>query len=248
MLKVRLLGTFEVRIEEREISISGHYVQSLFAYLILNSECAHQRTKLGSMLWPDSTETKARENLRHNLWRIRKELSLEPGIEYFHTDDFSITFNKSVEHWLDASVLKSSKKCRNADDLISALSVYQGELLPGFYEEWVILEREYLNFIFEHNMARLMAILQSEGRWLDILDWGEHWLAFGQKPEPAYRAIMAAHMEKGDMAKVAETYTRCVRSLGEISIEPSEQTKDLYQRLIDRNLHRSHPEYRLEKF
>jgi DNA-binding SARP family transcriptional activator len=188
------------------------------------------------MLWPDSPDTTARENLRHALWRLRKALSINPTTEYLHTNDLEVAFNTSAEYWLDVAVLKMAKECKHADDLISTLSVYRGELLPGFYDEWVMLEREYLNSIFEHNMARLMSILQSEDRWLDILDWGEHWLTFGQKPEPAYRALMYAHMKKGEMPKVADTYTRCVRSLEEIGLKPSEETRELYERLKAGNI------------
>jgi len=38
-------------------------------------------------------------------------------------------------------------------------------------------------------------------------------------------------MEKGEMSKVADTYTRCVRSLEEIGLHPSEQTTELYRNL-----------------
>src|SRR5215207_6964690 len=67
--------------------------------------------------------------------------------------------------------------------------------------------------------------------WLDILDWGERWIRLGQKPEPAYRALMLAHSAEGDMSKVAATYERCVKSLREFGMEPSEQTKELYKNL-----------------
>src|SRR5918993_1349372 len=114
---------------------------------------------------------------------------------------------------------------------MAVLSLYEGELLPGFYEEWVTSEREHLYSIFEHHMARLMSRLQEEKRWLDILEWGERWIKLGQKPEPAYRALMSAHAAKGDMSKVAATYERCVKSLREFGMEPSEQTKELYRDL-----------------
>jgi DNA-binding SARP family transcriptional activator len=133
--------------------------------------------------------------------------------------------------------LKKARECKTHDELISALSVYKGELLPGFYDNWVTLEREYLNYIFEHNMARLLALLQSEQRWLDVMDWGERWLAFGQKSEPAYRALMHAYVEMGEMSKVADTYARCVRSLGEIGLEPSLQTKALFEGLKAGKVH-----------
>jgi predicted ATPase len=80
-------------------------------------------------------------------------------------------------------------------------------------------------------MARLMSLLQDEKRWLDVLDWGERWIQLGQKPEPAYRALMSAHAAKGDMSKVAATYERCIKSLREFGVEPSEQTKELYENL-----------------
>lgn len=237
MLEVRLLGAFEVKMGEGLIHISGRHEQSLFAYLVLNSGTPQRREKLAFLLWPDSTDDAARENLRHILWRIRKTLPSTPPPEYLLTDDLSIAFNASAELWLDVAVLKTAGECKSADDLISVLSVYKGELLPGFYDNWVTLEREYLNYVFEHNMARLMALLQAENCWLDVMEWGEHWLTFGQKSEPAYRALMHAYMEMGEMSKVADTYTRCVRSLKEIGLAPSEQTRELYECIRAGKLH-----------
>lgn len=231
MLTVCLLGTFEVKFGEDIIHISGRPEQSLFAYLILNSGVFHRREQLTALLWPDAPDDAARENLRHVLWRVRKTLPFCEANEYLLTTDLAIAFNASAEYQLDVSILRSAKNCDSADELISALCVYHGELLPGFSDEWVNLEREYLKYFYEHNMARLMALLHAENRWLDILEWGEKWIAFGQKPEPAYRALMWAHMKKGDMAKVADTYTRCVRSLAEIGFEPSEQTNELYKKI-----------------
>src|SRR5687767_10134354 len=183
------------------------------------------------MLWPDSLEETARDNLRHALWRMRKSLESASSVRFLHVDDLTIRFEASSDYWLDAAELEKVSENASADELIAVLSAYQGELLPGFYDEWVLLEREHLNSIFEHHMARLMSLLQGEKRWLDILDWGERWIKLGQKPEPAYRALMSAHAAKGDMSKVAATYERCVKSLKELGVEPSEQTRQLYERL-----------------
>jgi DNA-binding SARP family transcriptional activator len=228
MLTVRLLGVFEVTCKKRIVHIPGRMAQSLFAYLILNKGVAHRREKLATMLWADSPAAAARENLRHTLWQIRKAFG---QLEHLETDDLSVTFRASADLWLDADILKTAAKKKRADDLLPVLAVCQGELLPGFYEDWITLEREYLSYVFEHNMARLLAMLQTEKRWLDILEWSERWLAFGQKPEPAYRALMLAHKEEGEMPKVAETYARCLRDLGEIGLAPSEQTQELFETL-----------------
>lgn len=234
MLEIRLLGGFEVKCGGQAAHISGRPEQSLFAYLALNGGVFHRREKLAALLWPDAPEESARENLRHVLWRIRKSLREHDEIEYMASTDIDVAFAESAQYWLDVSVLRAAKGCDTADALIEALSVYRGELLPGFPDEWVVLEREYLKYFYDHSMARLMAYLGAENRWLDILEWGEHWIAFGQKPEPAYRALMWAHMKKGDMSRVADTYSRCVRALGELGFEPSEQTNDMYKKIRER--------------
>lgn len=232
MLRVRLLGAFEVRDGEEILHMAGRPEQSLFAYLILNNGIFHRREKLTALLWPDASDESARENLRHVLWRIRKTLPTAPSADYLLADDLSITFNATADFWLDVSVLKTAKESRSADELISILNVYLGELLPGFTEDWVNLEREYIDSFYEHHMARLMAILQREKRWLDILELGERWLSFGKRPEPAYRALMVAHKQMGEMSEVAEIYSRCVRSLSEIGLDPSEQTKEMFKDLV----------------
>jgi non-specific serine/threonine protein kinase len=229
MLEIRLLGKFEVLFKKKAIFISSRPAQSLFAYLVLSAGTSHRREKLAGLLWPDSLEEAARGNLRHALWRIRK--SLPSPAEYLLADDLSVSFNAAAEYWLDASALENLSESATADELTAVLSEYQGELLPGFYDEWVILEREHLYSIFEHHMARLLSLLQDEKRWLETLDWSDRWIKLGQKPEPAYRALMVAHAAKGDMSKVAATYERGVRSLKEFGIEPSDQTRALYERL-----------------
>src|SRR5215217_4553991 len=231
MLEVRLLGAFEVKRDGKAVAIPSRPAQSLFAYLILSAGTLHRREKLAGIMWPDSLEETARDNLRHALWRIRKALRAGPKVEYLLADDLSIAFNASVEYRLDAAELEKLHDIAPADELIAVLSEYQGELLPGFYDEWVVLQREHLYSIFEHHMSRLMSLLQDEKRWLDILDWGERWIKLGQKPEPAYRALMSAHAAEGDMSKVAATYERCVKTLRELGIEPSDQTRALYERL-----------------
>ena len=229
MLDVRLLGTFSVRYKRKAVEIPSRAAQSLFAYLILSAGTSHRREKLAGLLWPDSTEESARDYLRHALWRVRKSLPTKP--EYLLADDLSLSFDSSAEFRLDTADLEHAREDASADELIQVLPAYQGELLPGFYDDWVVLEREHLASVFEHKMARLLSLLEQAGRWLDILDWGERWIKLGQKPEPAYRALMMAHAAKGDMSKVAAAYERCIKSLREYGMEPSEQTRLLYENL-----------------
>ena len=232
MLEVRLLGEFEVLRDGRRITIPTRNAQSLFAYLVLNAGKAHRRERLAGLLWPDSSEENARSNLRHELWRLRKALETE-GESCFLIDDLTIAFNSPSEYMLDVHRLESTSLERNtADGLIEALSAYQGELLPGFYDEWIFAERNRLSVLFETKITRLLEILQSEGRWTEMLEWGSRWAGMGGWPEPAYRALISAYANTGDISKAITTYERFTQALQkELGMKPSEQTQSLYKRL-----------------
>ena len=224
MLEVRLIGTFDIRYDGKPVIISSRIAQSLFAYLILNAGTLHRREKLAGMFWPDVTEEKARAYLRHELWRIRKAI---PSREFLVSDDISIAFDSSIDYWLDTEKLEKLTYAALAEELMVGLSAYAGELLPGFYNEWITQERERLQAVYEKNIARLLELLEREQRWNDILEWAERWISFGQGPEAAYRYLMIAYDALGDRAKVTSTYERCVQALRELDLEPSEQTRAL---------------------
>jgi predicted ATPase/DNA-binding SARP family transcriptional activator len=227
MLEVRLIGTFDIKCDGKPVAISSRAAQSLFAYLILNAGTPSRREKLAGMFWPEVTEEKARAYLRHELWRIRKALAPQTKIDYLLADDVNISFNSFAEYWVDVTALVNSNETVSVEELMSVLSTYQGELLPGFYGDWIVLEREHLQAVYEQKMTRLLELLERENCWPEILRWAERWISFGQRPEAAYRYLMIAYDAVGDRAKVASTYERCVQALRELGFEPSEQTRAL---------------------
>jgi len=229
MLKVRLLGQFDVQLNDEPVEIPSRPAQSLLAYLMLHAGTAQRRERLAGLLWPDASESNARANLRQALWLARKAM----GADYILSDRVSVTFDVHAEYWLDSAVLESQPLAGgSADDLIQAVSVYAGELLPGFYDEWVTWERERLNAVYEDRVQALLERLVGEQRWGEVHDWAERWIAGGQVPEPAYRALMRAHAGLGDRAGMGAAYQRCVEALkAELGVAPSQETEQLFQRL-----------------
>jgi predicted ATPase/DNA-binding SARP family transcriptional activator/Tfp pilus assembly protein PilF len=232
MLDVRLLGKFEVLLDGRRLAIPTRNAQSLFAYLVLNAGTSQRREWLAGLLWPDSSEDNARSNLRHELWRLRKVLGNEAE-SCLRIDDLTIAFDVNSAYTLDVYVLNNLPlQNSTADELIEALSAYQGELLPGFYDEWISVERERLNTLFEAKMELLLELLQSKGRWREVLEWSTRWIAMGRWPEPAYRALMSAYASGGDTSKAVATYKRLSQGLQkDLGMKPSEQSQALYKRL-----------------
>jgi DNA-binding SARP family transcriptional activator len=159
MLEVRLLGQFLVDLDGAPIQINSRPAQSLLAYLLINAGKAFRREKLAGLLWPDTSDANARNNLRQALWRIRKSLETNPPTPqpYFLVDDLTVGFNAESDYSLDVNKLEAK-----VDDsvplqkLIDIISLYDGELLPGFYDDWIVLERERLQSVFETQMDLLI--------------------------------------------------------------------------------------------
>ena len=229
MLDIKMLGVFEVQYEGEPVKFPTRTSASLLAYLALNPGIAHRREKLAGLLWPDIDEVKARNNLRHTLWRLRNAI----GDQYFNADKTTITFDTGSDYVLDVDTLKTQDgDTLSSEDLVNKVSVYKGEFLPGFYDEWVTLERERLHSIFEDRMQDLLDQLVKEGRWRDVREWGEHWIAYGFSPEPAYRGLMMAYAGLRDLSGVAVIYQRCKEDLRkELSVEPSAETHYLFKQL-----------------
>ncbi len=233
MLQIRLLGQFDIRMDGKRVMISSRAGQSLFAYLTLTAGTPHRREKLAGILWPDTTDENARKNLRQELWRIRKALSaqLSEDRDYLLADEFTLKFNRDTEFWFD--VTQMERPDLDLQSLIANLSLYQGELLPGFYDEWITLERERVQAVFDARMEQLLEQLITAERWIAVQEWGERWLALSGVREPAFRALMLAGGARGDMAKVASLYQRCSEELQEqLGVKPSAETHALYEGLL----------------
>jgi hypothetical protein len=154
VLELWLLGKFEAHIDGLPIVLASRPAQSLLAYLVLTAGTAHRREKLAGLMWPDADESNARSNLCHALWRIRKAIETLPSAPpYLLSDELAVTFNAGSDYWLDAAQLEGDADGRETlQKLQNNLSVYRGELLPGFYEDWVVLERARLESAFQRRM------------------------------------------------------------------------------------------------
>ena len=104
MLKIRLLGQFDLKRNGVSIEVPSRSAQSLIAYLVLNTGISHRREKLAGLFWPDTTEANARSYLRKALWQARKSLAADTksGKEYLLVDDISISFNPNANYLLVA--------------------------------------------------------------------------------------------------------------------------------------------------
>lgn len=239
MLEIRLLGQFEVKRDGQPVRLTSRPAQLLLAYLALKSGTKLKREKVAPLLWPDTTDASARSNLRQTLWRLGQAL----GTTYLSADSEHLELDPGAECWIDvrAFSLRKATRLLSADELIGALEAYGGELLPGFYEDWIHEERERLQAEFERKMEALLLRLTEAGRWAELRDWSKEFLArMDRLSEAAYRALMIAYAHLGDIARMDAAYKQCVAALNkELGEAPSPETQQLYKDLLHQ--HRARP-------
>jgi WD40 repeat protein/basic membrane lipoprotein Med (substrate-binding protein (PBP1-ABC) superfamily)/DNA-binding SARP family transcriptional activator len=219
MLRIYCLGQFRVQVDGQPVAIPSRPAQSLFAYLALHSGLVHRREKLAGLLWPDSTDENARAYLRQALWHIRKTLETA-GVSWKHylrIDELQVVFHEQADIFLDTVHLleRNGEDVWSLADLIERIQLYKGELLPGFYDEWIILCREQLNAAYNQKMRLLLERLECAQKWDDLLYWSECWISFGQVPEPAFRGLMIAHAARGDQSALSAAFHRCEKAFEE---------------------------------
>jgi predicted ATPase/DNA-binding SARP family transcriptional activator len=145
---------------------------ALLAYLAYYQGRSHARETLIDMLWPESEPESGRHNLSLALSSLRSQLE-PPGVSdgaVIVADRFSVELNPEAVT-TDVNVFEQSVRralqARNEPDrvelLAEAADAYGGDLLPGFYEDWVLVEQQRLAERYVQTAMQLVGLLVRQG-------------------------------------------------------------------------------------
>jgi DNA-binding SARP family transcriptional activator len=192
----------------------------LLAFVALQRGRVDRRHAAGS-LWPEGTEDRASGNLRSTMWRLRGA-----GIGVLESDKSSIFLRERTTTDLE-------ELCGWADRLIAGTASEEdmhvpewtttvAELLPGWYDEWVIFERERIRQRMLHALEVLSRVLRAAGRYGESIDAAMDAVAVEPLRESAHRALVEAHVAEGNFIEARRAYVR-YRDLArrELGVEPS---------------------------
>lgn len=141
---VRLLGAVEATGHGHHIvRWPSRAVVALLARLALAPDRMHPREELVEMLWPGVPLEAGRNRLRQALSTLRGILE-PPGptaIHVLHADRMGV---RVVQGALQCDALRFEECARLGQQGLAA-ALYRGELMPGFYEDWVLQARQRLS-------------------------------------------------------------------------------------------------------
>jgi ABC-type oligopeptide transport system substrate-binding subunit/DNA-binding SARP family transcriptional activator len=228
-LRFQLLGTFEILLGDELLPKPPTLKsQSLLAYLALHHHKPQPRDRLIVLFWGDRPERRARGSLSTALWHIRRCL---PG-DCVDSGPQTVLFNPQGDLWVDVEEFESCAAQDGITALQSAVALYRGDLLDGFYHEWVIDERYRLETLFMETLARLMSGLETRAEHDRSLAMALRLLERDPLREDAHRLAMRAYCHLGRRNAALDQYRRCCQVVQEeLGAGPMEETTELYEEI-----------------
>ena len=222
--------------------------EALLAYLLLHGPRPHPRDVLAGLFWADSPEGRARNALNTTLWRLRKRL--EPAgicrgtyLETGPADEVGLNWRSDL--WFDVGAFEGAvgdvvdQQAGSLDDetvlqrVQRALDLYEGELLEGFYEDWILRERERLRSLYFKSLVALMRRALARNEWEYALNLGKRILDKDPVRESIHREVISLHLWMGQRTQALRQYENCVETLrSELDVGPTEETRALYDRIV----------------
>jgi DNA-binding SARP family transcriptional activator len=248
-LHIKLLGDFRlVYGDESVTTIDTPRLQSLLAYLLLHRDAPQSRHRLAFLFWPDSPEAQALTNLRNLLYRLRHDL---PDADSFlQVDRNMLQWRPEAPFELDIArfeqAVDQADKALGGDHngarpdlavaraaLEQAVALYEGDLLPSSYQDWIVPERERLRQAFERALGKLARLLEDQQEYREAINYAQQLLRYDPLREASYRRLMRLRALIGDRAGALRTYHRCATALDrELGVQPSPVTREMYERLL----------------
>jgi DNA-binding SARP family transcriptional activator len=199
--------------------IRGPAARSLFAYLVTHRDRAHTRDLLIGIFWPDRPEAAARRRLSRALWQIRRAMKPHPVLL---TEEDTVHFNHGLPLWLDTEAFEAAM-----DDAM-AVQLYRGDFMAGYYDDWLLLERERLRERFLGILERLIDECKARADYAGALVHARQLVAEDPLREEAHREAMRLCHLLGRDNEALRQYQACRRVLiDEFGVEPAATTSAL---------------------
>jgi ABC-type oligopeptide transport system substrate-binding subunit/DNA-binding SARP family transcriptional activator len=231
-LRLFLLGSLDMRYDGQQLPKPPTLKsQSLLAYLALHRQRPQPRERLATLFWGDRPERRARRSLTTALWHIRRCL---PGEDLLLADVHSAQFDPGADLWLDVAEFEELVARPDLPSLQSAVALYRGDFMEGFYDDWVLNERYRLETLFSKSLTRLMSGLEAGGDYVSALAVGLRLLQHDPLREDAHRLAMRAFCRLGQRNAALEQYRRCRQAVQEeLGTEPLVETVELCQAILE---------------
>lgn len=230
--RVTLFDGFSLRLAEgtsnRLLEDLPRGVQRLMAQVCLAGRPS--RAAIAGNLWPDVPDEQAHGSLRSTLWRLQK---VAPGLVKVCGDALTLADGVRVDVW---ELGEWARRVRDSTSCLADVEVpdvgLAGDLLPGWYDDWVLLERERLRQLRMHALEEAAVRLAAAGRYGQALQAAYAAVRAEPLRESAHRAVVSVHLAEGNVVEALRAYDGFRTMIAEeLGVQPGGQMARLVRGL-----------------
>lgn len=259
-LSISLLGCFDVLLEGKRITaFKADKARALLSYLVIEAGRPHHRASLATLLWPDYPETKARNNLRQTIYRVRQALAdVDATHPHILISNRDIQFNAESDYWLDADEFRKRSSaflhlCSQGripsdaylEEMEAAINLYHGDFLTGFsiantpqFEGWLLSYQESFHHLALDVLTQLAEHFERRRKFTTAIKYAKRSIELEPWFEASHRRLIHLLALSGQRHAALRQFEKCRRNLArEMSVEPSPETILLFECIRDRTLH-----------
>jgi DNA-binding SARP family transcriptional activator len=226
-LTLGLLGGFRL-CRNSEVLTLSLVDQRLVAFLAVHNRPL-QRSFVAGNLWIESREERASGNLRTALWRLRH---VDPRLVEASRNHLALSSDVAID--LHESIARARNVLRDDGEILGDDESMRlaGDLLPDWYDDWVLIERERFRQLRLHALEALCAAFLDAGAHGLAVEAGLACVAADPLRESAHRALIKVHIAEGNPAEAIRQY-RLYRRLvaDELGLRPSVELQHLVEHL-----------------
>jgi DNA-binding SARP family transcriptional activator len=193
-VRLTLLDAFELSIDGVAVEMPPA-AQRLLAFLALH-ERPVLREYVSGCLWSGMSIGQASASLQAELGRLPRALLHATATHLRLAPEVSVDLRATLDG--ARTLLDPHSKVVDGDFEEFLLS---GEVLPGWNDDWVLIERERLRQLRLHALEALCARLTAAGRLAEAIDAGLAAVAADPLRESAHRVLIQAHLAEGNRAE-----------------------------------------------
>ena len=205
----------------RDLCPPGQKPKAFLAYVLYHAGTKLQREKLVDMFWPDRGAKQGRDSLRQVLHRLRAALGQHANT-LLEIDRNSVLMRGdaiSFDLWENGRV-RWDRRAGFLEDLSG---------VSDTFERWVgDTERDIRRRQIANAEAYLLTA-ESDAKSDKVLECVDDLLALDPHHEPAVRAALRVHAQRGDRRHAQRLFERLVLALREDQLEVSPETQTLMQ-------------------
>jgi len=246
--RIRAFGRFEVVKDGKPTSLfaklQGKPMELLKALVGFGGDDI-QEARLAESIWPRIDGDYAQRSLTTTLHRLRKNLgidqvvalrngrlALDPRICWLDLRAFE-ELSKKIDSRLKSAASSVSTECvKHLRERL--LDLYRGPFMAseGDDPRFVGL-RERMRNKFERCVSELARYFEAAGEWDQAVDCYIRSLEVDDLAEAFYRRLMLCYHALGRQAEAVDVYNTCKRVFNaELNIEPSPETRAVYERVL----------------